>query len=45
MSIAALNNFANEEGIDNRYIANINFGGVHKGSTFVPSIVADRILR
>lgn len=45
VSIAALNNFAKEESIANRYIANINLGGVYNGSTFVPCIVADRILR
>ena len=43
VSIAALNSFCNEEGIQHRFVANINAGFSHNGARFVPGIVADRM--
>ena len=44
INIAALNNFGNEENINNRFVANITYHGDHNGLNFVPGIIADRIL-
>ena len=44
ISIAALNNFGNEENINTRFVANITSHGDHNGLNFVPGIIADRIL-
>ena len=43
VSMAALNGFCNEEGISQRYVANLNATFDYKGVRFVPGIVADRI--
>jgi len=43
VSIAALNNFAAEEGMDRKFIANIDASFSHSGVLFVPGIIADRI--
>lgn len=43
VSMAALNSFCNEEGISQRYVANLNATFDYKGVRFVPGIVADRI--
>jgi len=43
VSMAALNGFCNEEGITQRYVANLNATFDYKGVRFVPGIVADRI--
>lgn len=43
VSIAALNNFAAEEQMDRKYVANIDASFSHVGTLFVPGIIADRI--
>lgn len=45
LSIPSLNNFADEEKIDLRYIANINLEAEYKGVHLVPGILVDRIGR
>ena len=44
ISIAALNNIAEEEEITKRYIANINLNTSHNGTTLISGIFADRIV-
>lgn len=43
VSIASLNNFAKDEQIDAKYIANINLGTQNEGIQMIPGIFADRI--
>ena len=43
VSIAALNGFCDEEGILQRYVANLNAAFGHKGVQFIPGIIADRV--
>ena len=43
VSIAALNNFAAGEGMDRKYVANIDADFSHAGTLFIPGIIADRI--
>ncbi|MBR6187589.1 MAG: DUF4143 domain-containing protein [Prevotella sp.] len=43
VSIAALNNFATEESMDRKYVANIDANFSHAGTLFIPGIIADRI--
>lgn len=45
LSIPSLNNFADEEKIELRYIANINLEAEYKGVHLVPGILVDRIGR
>lgn len=45
LSIPSLNNFADEENIELRYIANINLEAEYKGVHLVPGILVDRIGR
>lgn len=45
LSIPSLNNFADEEKIELRYIANINLEAEYKGVRLVPGILVDRIGR
>lgn len=45
LSIPSLNNFADEENIELRYIANINLEAEYKGVRLVPGILVDRIGR
>lgn len=42
-SIASLNGFCNDEGINHRYVANINAAGVLGDIQFIPGIFTDRI--
>ncbi len=42
-SIASLNGFCNDEGIDHRYVANINAAGMLGDLQFIPGIFTDRI--
>lgn len=44
VNIASLKNLGKEEYIDKLYVANINCSCEHNGMTFVPCVVADRIL-
>ena len=44
VSIASLNRFSIQENITSRYIANINSNISYAGTSFIPGIVADRIL-
>lgn len=43
VSIASLNNFATEEGMHRKFIANINASSCYKETQFIPGILADRI--
>ena len=43
VSIMSLNNFAAEEGIDRKFIANINATFIHRETQFVPGVFANRI--
>lgn len=42
-SIASLNGFCNDEGINHRYVANINAAGMLGDLQFIPGIFTDRI--
>ena len=42
-SIASLNNFASEEGMHRKFVANINASSYYKEAQFIPGILADRI--
>ena len=42
-SIASLNSFCNDEGINHRYVANINAAGTLGDLRFIPGIFTDRI--
>ena len=42
-SIASLNGFCNDEGINHRYVANINAAGLLGDLQFIPGIFSDRI--
>ncbi|MBQ1723949.1 MAG: DUF4143 domain-containing protein, partial [Muribaculaceae bacterium] len=44
INILALNNFCDEEAIEERYVANINSTFSHNKVKFVPGIVCDRIV-
>ena len=44
VNIVALNNFCNDESIDDRYVVNINSTFSHNKVKFVPGIVCDRIV-
>ena len=44
VSSASLNRFSIQENITSRYIANINSNISYAGTSFIPGIVADRIL-